>query len=105
MDSDMETVAGMLTAKRRFVSADEVISPFVVLSAALERVKFDAAPASDEDAAVLALTAQAGCDFMLADDMAISFQAGISQAEDLRGGLDEIEDGMIGSVGLIYYWP
>lgn len=93
-----------LSVRQRFVSAQEVISPFVVLSATIEDAKVRSVPDDRHDFTHLVLAAELGCDFMLRSDLALSLTAGYSESEDLPGGLDSLADGWTASAGLVYFW-
>ena len=94
-----------LIAKQRLISADEVISPYVRLSASIQRATWrPSSTVSEQKFTEAVLTAEIGCDFMLRDDFALQFQGGRSESEDLSGDLDQFADGWIASVAMVYYY-
>lgn len=99
-----DTVAGTFLAQHRFLSTDEVISPFVYGTASLQSVQFEPDLGASDDFIEVVLTAGAGCDFLLQDNMALVFKGAFSLSETFDGGDGGQANGLLGSVGMKYYW-
>lgn len=93
-----------VAVRQRFLSANEVLSPFALLRATLEDAEVRSPPNFRHSFTHLVLTAELGCDFMMRDDLALSLAVGYSESEDLPGSWDSRADGWITSAGLVYYW-
>ena len=98
-DSGIEFEVGEfdVSVKHRLVSASRPVSPYLKAAAGMQFVD------QDESYEVLVLTASAGCDFMTNESMAFVFEAGISESEDIDGGMD-LEDGVHFGIAMQYYW-
>ena len=98
-DSGIEFEVGEfdVSVKHRLVSASRPVSPYLKAAAGMQFVD------QDESYEVLVLTASAGCDFMMNESMAFVFEAGISESEDIDGGMD-LEDGVHFGIAMQYYW-
>jgi hypothetical protein len=95
--TDLEVGTITLSAKQRLQAPSEPVSPFIRLNASLQFV--DDVDSYD----VLVLSASAGCDFAMSKDMALVFEGGISESEDIDDGTDRA-DGWQASVAMRYYW-
>jgi hypothetical protein len=96
--SDFDIASIKASFKQRLLPATDPISPYLRGEASVQFVDED-----DSSYEVLVLSAIAGCDFMMTDTMAVVFEGGISESEDIDDGSDR-EDGWLVSIGMQYYW-
>lgn len=94
---DFDTGAFTARIKQRLISADEPISPYLKLEAALQFIDFE-----DSDSQ-FTFRAMAGCDVMMSDTFALVFEGGYSESDNLDDGPDT-EDGWLLRIGMQYYW-
>jgi hypothetical protein len=96
-----EVLGADLTWKLRLVSADEAIAPYLLAGGALRTNEYD--QRVDREFSEFVALAGAGCDFLMREDMAITFEGLAFDTQELSGHSAE-ETGVWVSVGMKYYW-
>jgi hypothetical protein len=104
-DSGVDVASGTLGFKYRFLSAEEVVSPFATCGVAFQGITRDIAGTEESDSLSEAqLSVGVGCDFLLKSDMALVMQGAFFQPEKLAGDGAKLDNGWTASAGLAYYW-
>ena len=103
---DVEIAGGVVEVKQRLLPASKAISPYVRGKATLQEVDHPANYLGINTAGSfteLIISALFGCDFMMNDEMAWTFEAGYSESEEFEDGRDT-EDGFLARIAMRYYW-
>lgn len=103
--SGFRAIGGTAVVEQRFITQQSALSPFLTISASLQRTQANPWGVDEESFTSLVIKAGAGCDLIMSEDVTLVVLAAFTDSEASAHIANRgYADGWSGSVALKYYW-